>query len=118
MLLEHGALVTIISSSPDKVDAAVKQLNSPQVSGEVGNVRDEQSYTDLLRKLAPVDHIIYSGVDTIIRSAIADADLEQAKDRFEVKFWGSAVTGKSKPFVKYIQGILLSFPQLLRNTTL
>ena len=39
---------------------------------------------------------MYSGVDKIIRGAIADADFEDAKYYFGVKFWGSAMTGKSK----------------------
>ena len=59
-------------------------------------MRDEASYTEVLRSLAPVDHLVYSGVDKIIRGAIADADLEDAKHYFGVKFWGSALTGKSK----------------------
>ncbi len=59
-------------------------------------MRDEASYTEVLRSLAPVDHVVYSGVDKIIRGAIADADFEDAKYYFGVKFWGSALTGKSK----------------------
>lgn len=63
---------------------------------KVGNVRDEASYTDAIKSLAPVDHFVYSGVDKIIRGAIAEADLEEAKHYFGVKFWGSAMTGKSR----------------------
>lgn len=94
-LLEHGAHVTIISSSEDKMKAALQKLNSPNAQGEVGNVRDEAAYTSLLQRLAPVDHIIYSSVDKIIRGAIAEQDLDEAKHYFGVKFWGSALTGKS-----------------------
>lgn len=75
--------------------AALQKLNSPNAQGEVGNVRDEAAYTSLLQRLAPVDHIVYSSVDKIIRGAIAEADLEEAKHYFGVKFWGSALTGKS-----------------------
>lgn len=46
-----------------------------------------------------MDHLVYSGVDKIIRGAIAEADLEDAKYYFGVKFWGSAMTGKSKLIV-------------------
>ena len=60
----------------------------------LGNVRDENAYTEALKSLAPVDHLIYSGVDKIIRGAIAEADLDEAKHYFGVKFWGSALTGK------------------------
>lgn len=88
--------MTIVSSSQDNIDAAIAKANNPNLTGKVGNVRDEASYTEVLRSLAPVDHLIYSGVDKIIRGAIADADLEDAKHYFGVKFWGSAMTGKSK----------------------
>lgn len=93
-MLEHGAQVTIISSSEEKVNAVLKQINNPSLSGRVANVRDESEYTEVLKSLAPVDHLIYSGVDKIIRGAIADADLEDCKYYFGVKFWGSALTGK------------------------
>ncbi|KAK4495486.1 hypothetical protein PRZ48_013818 [Zasmidium cellare] len=93
-LLEHGAHVTIISSSEENLKTALQKLNHPNVKGDVGNVRDEPAYTSVLQRLAPVDHIVYSSVDKIIRGAIADADLEEAKHCFGVKFWGSALTGK------------------------
>ena len=115
-LLEHGARVTIVSSSDDNVKRVIKEVNNPNFNGIVGtentnyidratirqkltsvtgNVRDENSYTEALRSLAPVDHLVYSGVDKIIRGAIAEADLDEAKHYFGVKFWGSALTGKS-----------------------
>ena len=53
----------------------------------LGNVRDETAYTEAIKSLAPVDHIVYSGVDKIIRGAIAEADLEDSKHYFGVKFW-------------------------------
>ena len=95
-LLEHGAHVSIISSSENRVNEVLKKINHPNLQGKVGDVRDENNYTEVLRSLAPVDHLIYSGVDKIIRGAIAEADLEDAKFYFGVKFWGSALTGKSK----------------------
>lgn len=94
-LLEHGAEVIIISSSQDRVDSVVKNVNNPKLSGKAGDVRKEGSYTELLKSLAPVDHLIYSSVDKIIRGAIAEADLDEAKHLFGVKFWGSVLTGKS-----------------------
>jgi NADP-dependent 3-hydroxy acid dehydrogenase YdfG len=105
-LLEHGAHVIIISSSQDNIDAAVKKANNPNLTGKVGNVRDEASYTEVLRSLAPVDHLVYSGVDKIIRGAIADADFEDAKYYFGVKFWGSAMTGKSECFFKSLMRLM------------
>jgi len=99
ILLEAGAYVTVISSDSSRVDNAVERLASPNVQGKTGDVRDEKTFTELLKSLAPLDHVVFSGVDKIIRGSLADADLDEAKHLFGVKFWGSVVTGKA--LVKY-----------------
>ena len=65
------------------------------MEGHVGDVRDEATFTSLLLSLAPLDHIVFSGVDKIIRGPLVDADLNEAKHLFGVKFWGSVVVGKA-----------------------
>ncbi|CAK7235568.1 hypothetical protein SEUCBS140593_009326 [Sporothrix eucalyptigena] len=100
-----GAHVTIVSSSQEHVDDAVKRLQSVKVevqsatppsapAGVVANARDEAGFAAALQKLAPVDHVVFSAVDKIIRGPLADADLDDAKHLFGVKFWGSIVLGK------------------------
>jgi len=95
LLLEAGAHVTVVSSSEERVQNAVKRLESPHAQGKVGDVRDEKAFTELLISLAPLDHIVFSGVDKIIRGPLADANLDDAKHLFGVKFWGSVVVGKA-----------------------
>lgn len=87
-------MVTVISSSQARVDYAMSRLASPNVSGYVGNVRDEEAFVKVLRSLAPVDHIVFSGVDKIIRGKLEELDLDDAKHLFGVKFWGAVVIGK------------------------
>lgn len=94
-LLDVGANVTIISSSQAKVDAAVKRLGGFNVKGVVADVHDEAAYAQALQSLAPVDHIVFSAVDNIIRGNLQDLDLDAAKHLFGVKFWGAVITGKS-----------------------
>jgi len=94
-LVEVGAHVVVISSSAARVEDAVKRLNSPNVEGRIGNVRDEESFTQLLLSLAPLDHVVFSSVDTIIRGPLAEANLDDAKHLFGVKFWGSVIVGKA-----------------------
>lgn len=110
ILLEAGARVVVISSSEERVQEAVKRLreslsdpDTDRVEGRVGNVRDEPATVDLLLSLAPLDHLIFSSVDKIIRGPFADADLDEAKYLFGVKFWGSIVVAKAvakHPIVK------------------
>ena len=73
----------------------MKRLASPNVKGVVSDVRDEATYTKTLQSLAPVDHIIFSAVDYIIRGRLEEANLDDAKHLFGVKFWGAVTTGKS-----------------------
>ncbi len=93
-LLEAGAHVTVISSSEEKVNRAVARLNNPNVQGRVGDVRNEEAFTQVLVSLAPLDHVVFSSVDLIIRGPLAEANLDEARHLFGVKFWGSIVTGK------------------------
>lgn len=67
------------------------------MDGRVGDVTDEKAFTNLLVSLAPLDHIVFSGVDKIIRGPLAETDLGDAKALFGVKFWGSFVVGKGEP---------------------
>jgi hypothetical protein len=84
----------VISSSADRVATAVKKLNSPKAKGVASDVRDEAAFVETLKSLAPLDHIVFSGVDKIIRGKLADLELDDAKHLFGVKFWGAVIVGK------------------------
>lgn len=103
-LLEHGAEITIISSQQAHVTDAVSRLNARIAEvdhslspprGLVGDLRDEAAFTALLRSLAPLDHVVFTSVDRIIRGPLALVDLSEAKCLFGVKFWGSVVVAKA-----------------------
>lgn len=93
--VDAGAYVTVISSSQVKVDRAVQRLKSSDVKGHTADARDEAGLVDVLLSLAPVDHIIYSGVDKIIRGKLENLELDEAKHLFDVKFWGAVIVGKA-----------------------
>ncbi|KAF2432176.1 NAD(P)-binding protein [Tothia fuscella] len=95
LLLDAGAHLVVLSSSRERVDEAVKRLNSPNVKGEVVDVRDEAQTVKVLQSLAPIDHLVFSGVDKIIRGKLEDLDLNDAKHLFGVKFWGAVVIAKA-----------------------
>lgn len=105
MLLEHGAHVTVISSQQSKVNDAVERLNAhasqinsyscPPAQGHVGDLRDEVAFTALLRSLAPLDHIVFTSVDRVIRGPLAETNLSDARHLFGVKFWGSVLVAKA-----------------------
>jgi hypothetical protein len=66
------------------------------VKGLVVNVRDESAIIKALQSLAPVDHVVFSAVDNIIRGKLEDLELEDAKYFFGVKFWGAVAVGKGR----------------------
>lgn len=84
----------MISSNQERVNAAVSRLASPNASGAVGNVREEDAFIEVLRSQTPVDHIVFSGVDKIIRGKLEDLNLDDARHLFGVKFWGALTIGK------------------------
>ena len=43
--------------------SVVNSIDNPNFEGKVGNVREEESFIELLRSLAPIDHLVFSGVD-------------------------------------------------------
>jgi NAD(P)-dependent dehydrogenase (short-subunit alcohol dehydrogenase family) len=106
ILLDAGAHVIVVSSSPARVEDAVKRLANANVSGKAGDVRDEEAFTELLKSLAPLDHIVFSGVDKIIRGSLADVNLDDAKYLFGVKFWGSVVIGKGTSMENHLLSVL------------
>ena len=59
-------------------------------------MRDEEAFVNTLKELAPVDHIVFSGVDKIIRGKLEDLDLTDARHLFGVKFWGAVTIGKGR----------------------
>jgi hypothetical protein len=106
----------VISSSQNKVDDAVKRLNDPvRVGGCVADARDEEGLVRVLQSLAPIDHIVYSGVDRIIRGKLEDLQIDEAKHLFEVKFWGAVIVGKGESLYRF--SLFQSICGLARLTT-
>lgn len=104
VLLEHGAHLTVVSSHQSHVDDAVARLNAhaakldpslPPIAGHVGDVKDEAAFTRLLCSLAPLDHIVFTSVDRIIRGPLEHTDIQRVQELFGVKFWGSVVVAKA-----------------------
>jgi len=56
----------------------------------------------LLRSLAPIDHLVYSAVDWLIRGPTAELNVERAKEGFEIKFWGAVTSATSKLIVRFM----------------
>ncbi|RVX69831.1 hypothetical protein B0A52_05665 [Exophiala mesophila] len=94
-LLDVGASVTVISSSPARVQEALRRFDNANANGLVVDVHNEDAVVTALQSLAPIDHVVFSAVDNIIRGKLEDLDLDDAKQLFGVKFWGAVIVGKA-----------------------
>lgn len=100
--LSFGAHVHIIGSTQANLDKAIALLKEEypdttlSITGGTADVRNEENITNALRSLAPVDHIVYTAVDSRIRGPIADEDIGKAQDLFGVKFWGQVAVAKGQ----------------------
>jgi NAD(P)-dependent dehydrogenase (short-subunit alcohol dehydrogenase family) len=85
----QGAAVVVVSSNRGKVDRALARLSSEKVEGCVADLSDERSVEALFRKLGAFDHLVFTAGDSILQSPINETNLADAKNFFEVRFWGT-----------------------------
>ncbi|MDE2355218.1 MAG: SDR family oxidoreductase [Alphaproteobacteria bacterium] len=90
---ELGAEVLIASSREDNVAQGLARLReSPggAVSGEVVDLRREASVAGFFESLGVLDHLAITAGDWAggMAASTRDLDLDAARARFEVRFWG------------------------------
>ena len=73
---------------------ALRRFDNANANGLVVDVHNEDAVVTALQSLAPIDHVVFSAVDNIIRGKLEDLDLDDAKQLFGVKFWGAVIVGK------------------------
>jgi NAD(P)-dependent dehydrogenase (short-subunit alcohol dehydrogenase family) len=86
---EAGASVVIATSNAQRVEAAVERL--PGAEGVVLDVRDEGDVARAAEAVGALDHLVYTAGDWggFRGGSLAEMDLDQARDRLEVRFWGA-----------------------------
>jgi NAD(P)-dependent dehydrogenase (short-subunit alcohol dehydrogenase family) len=110
--LEFGATVTLSSSNPDRVAAAVSKLQTAypsskdRVSGHACNLGDEETLesnlSTLLNKTTsegknPLDHAVFTAGDALAAVKLADADMKFIKQAGMVRFFAPMILGKLLP---------------------
>ncbi|WP_406430903.1 SDR family oxidoreductase [Streptomyces sp. NBC_00631] len=90
---EAGAVVTIASSSKERVDAALTELPD-SCNGAAIDVRDEAAVAELFARVGELDHVVFTAGDQPDRRALAELPLDQARHTFDVRFWGAVAVAK------------------------
>jgi NAD(P)-dependent dehydrogenase (short-subunit alcohol dehydrogenase family) len=83
-----GAEVIIVSSSPERVAAALEQL--PQgTRGEPLDFTDEAQVSAFFSRVGAFDHLVYTAGESLLLQNLAELSIEAAQRAFEVRYWGA-----------------------------
>lgn len=88
--LADGAAVTIGSSNPQNVEAAVDRLGAGS-AGHAVDVKTETDVASFFEKVGRLDHLVFTAGDWGGRGAraITDTNFGDAHKLFDVRFWGA-----------------------------
>jgi NAD(P)-dependent dehydrogenase (short-subunit alcohol dehydrogenase family) len=89
-----GAAVTVVSSSPERVDAAVAGLPEG-CDGAVLDVRDEDGVVALFERVGELDHLVFTAGDAFTPRPVVELSLAEARAGLDVRFWGALTVIKS-----------------------
>ncbi len=89
----EGAAVTVAASDPGRLEAAVQTLPG-DCESVVVDVRSESDLQALFSHVGQLDHLVFTAGDTMAFRALAELTLEEARQQFEVRFWGAVTAVK------------------------
>jgi NAD(P)-dependent dehydrogenase (short-subunit alcohol dehydrogenase family) len=88
-----GAEVFVASSSQTKVDSAIARLPAG-TKGDVIDLSNEERVRDFFARTGEFDHLVFTAGEALQLSGIGETDLEQAKQFFNIRFWGGFIAAK------------------------
>ena len=88
-----GAAVTIASSDQGRLSTALAGLPG-NCDGALVDTRSESEVAALFASIGELDHLIYTAGDAVTPRALQDLSLDEARQQFEVRFWGAIATVK------------------------
>jgi NAD(P)-dependent dehydrogenase (short-subunit alcohol dehydrogenase family) len=93
--LEAGARVVVGSSQAPRIEAAAETLG-PGATGRTLDVKDEASVAAFFEAAGAFDHLVFTAGDWghMFGPPTRDLDVEAAKARMEVRFWGAVRAAK------------------------
>jgi NAD(P)-dependent dehydrogenase (short-subunit alcohol dehydrogenase family) len=89
----QGASVVIASSSAERVQKAVESIGGG-AQGHAVDVSDERAVAAFFSKLGAFDHLVFSAGDSLRLHDLADTDLQQARQAFELRYWSALAAVK------------------------
>jgi NAD(P)-dependent dehydrogenase (short-subunit alcohol dehydrogenase family) len=88
-----GAEVIIASSKPERVAHALERL--PQgTHGEPVDFTDGAQAQAFFARVGAFDHLVYTAGESLLLQTLADVSIEDARQAFEVRYWGALTAVK------------------------
>jgi NAD(P)-dependent dehydrogenase (short-subunit alcohol dehydrogenase family) len=88
-----GAAVTIASSDQGRLSTALAGLPG-NCDGALVDTRSESEVAALFASIGELDHLVYTAGDAVTPRALQALSLDEARQQFEVRFWGAIATVK------------------------
>lgn len=119
--LENGAIVTVSSSNPERVEQAITKLEraypsaASRISGCPCNLSDEATLEPniiaLLEQTGPeIDHIVHTAGDPLALKSLAEGDMQSIKQAGMIRFFSYLLLGKhAAKFMKPGPGSSITF---------
>ena len=89
----EGARSVIVSSNPDRVDAALKTLPTG-TEGRAADLGNEARVQALFRDFGRFDHLVYTAGENLQLANLDKLDLDWARGFFGLRYWGALAAAK------------------------
>lgn len=103
-----GANIIIVSSKQERIDLALQEIKSESIGYPI-DVTDEMQLKNLFEKIGFFDHLIFTAGENLVLSTVNETDLQDARDYFNVRYWGAFAAVKyATPFIRATGSIVLT----------
>jgi NAD(P)-dependent dehydrogenase (short-subunit alcohol dehydrogenase family) len=89
----EGAQVVIASSRMERVKRALERLPD-SAEGHTVELTKEEEVKAFFDRVGPFDHLVFTAGETLQVGDLAETRLEQAKQFFNIRFWGAFMAAK------------------------
>ncbi len=90
---QEGATVVVASSSRAKVDNAIARLPDGS-EGHVLDLSTEEGVRAYFDRIGEFDHLVFTAGEALQLGKLEETTLEQAKQFFNIRFWGAFMAAK------------------------
>ena len=97
LALDEGANVVVASKDPQAVKDAETDLSRrwpSHVDARIIDVSRENSIGAFFAQVGCFDHLVYTAGENLPLAPLVDTELDQARERFDIRYWGAVASVK------------------------